>query len=254
MSQLQGLDAALELLEFFTREQPDWGVRELAKASGRHPSVVQRMLSTFAARGLLRQNPASGRYGLGLRLFELGMLLRGQLHLADLIRPVMQQLASASGETVFLCWRQAHEAICLEVVEGPGPVRFSTSAGLRSPLHAAAFTKVILAFQDEDFIANVLAAGLPRLTPHTMVDAAQLRAQLDLVRQQGWAYSEQEAAAGTCGLAVPLALRGGRAQGSLCLSGPLERNAGQRLLEFLPALRAAADQVLQAARPFVEVG
>jgi IclR family transcriptional regulator, acetate operon repressor len=249
---LQSLDTALELLEYFTRDRPTWGVRELARAADRHHAVVHRILVTLAGRGLLAQNADSGRYSLGVRLFELGVAVRERMHLADMVRPIMQQLVTRSGETLFLCWLQDHEVTCLEVVESASAVKFSTSVGIRSPLHAASFAKVILAFQDESFINDVIAAGLPSLAPSTNTNPEILQTQLAQIRQQRWAYSEQESAPDTCGLAVPIAPRADEVLGSLCIAGPLHRNPGQRLQSLLPELQLGARQVELAMRSFVD--
>ncbi len=72
---LKTLDGALALLTHFTARQPSWGVRGLARHSGVHHAVVHRVLATFAANGFLVQD-AVGRYGLGLRWFELGQVIR----------------------------------------------------------------------------------------------------------------------------------------------------------------------------------
>jgi DNA-binding IclR family transcriptional regulator len=249
---LQSLDTALELLEYFTRDRPTWGVRELARASDRHHAVVHRILVTLAKRGLLQQNVDSGRYSLGVRLFELGVAVRERMHLPDIVRPIMQQLVTQSGETLFLCWLQEKEVTCLEVVESASAVKFSTSVGTRSPLHAASFTKAILAFQPDAFVEDVVAGGLPPLTDKTVPNSVRLMEQLGHIRTQRWAYSEEESAPDTCGLAVPIAPRADEVLGSLCIAGPLHRNPGQRLQSLLPELQLAARQVELAMRPFVD--
>lgn len=250
---LQGLDSALELLEYFNRQRPVWGVRELAKASGKHPAVVHRILATFAERGLLSQDSASSRYSLGVRMFELGVVVGEQMHLTDLVRPVMKSLVEETGETAFMCWLQDDEVTCLDVAESSNPVKFSTTVGARSPMYGACFAKVILAYQDADFIDAVIAGGLARLAPRTVTDPAQMRSQLEAIKARGWDYSEEESAADTCGLAVPIAPRPGRVQGSLCVAGPLRRGTDTGLQQFLPVLQRAAPRVEQAMRSFVDL-
>ena len=98
---LKTLDSALALLTRFTLQEPSWGVRELAKATGVHYAVVHRVLASFAENGFLRQDSA-GRYSLGLRLFELGQVAHRTFAPSDVVQPALEALARTSGETVFL--------------------------------------------------------------------------------------------------------------------------------------------------------
>ena len=214
---------ALDLLDYFTHDAPTWGVRELAKASNVHPAIVQRALETFASRQFLTKDPVSQKYTLGARFLELAQVFRGRLNLSEMVRPMMQELSELSGETVFLSWLMQNQAVCIEICEAPGSIRFSIAVGTRFPLHAGANAKVIFANLDEKTREALLEGGLETLTPDTITDTDEMRRELALIREQGWSSSLGEFRADTFGLAVPLFSPGGNIMGSFSIAGPAFR-------------------------------
>jgi len=241
---LKTLDGALALLTYFTVRQPTWGVRELAKHSGVHYAVVHRVLATFAANGFLVQDAATGKYSLGLRLFELGQVVRKSFSPDEIVRPVLEKLAAQSGETVFLSWLDGHEGLCVGLVQSQHQLRFSIELGERFPLHAGAHAKAMLAFQDDAFRAEVYRQGMEKTGPHTRLDRDTIEHQLDEVRAQGWAYTREEAAASVAGLALPLWSRDHSAViGSLAIAGPQQRLSEEAVPRLLEAMREASGRL-----------
>lgn len=229
---LKTLDGALALLTHFTVRQPTWGVRELAKHSGVHYAVVHRVLATFAANGFLVQDAATGKYSLGLRLFELGQVVRKSFSPDEIVRPVLEKLAAQSGETVFLSWLDGHEGLCVGLVQSQHQLRFSIEVGQRFSLDAGAHAKAILAFQPEAFRRQVTG------------DAPEPEARLAQIRADGWAYTCEESAATVAGLALPLRHRDTRAVvGSLAIAGPLQRLTPEAVPRLLEALRTARNTI-----------
>ncbi|NSX15094.1 IclR family transcriptional regulator [Cupriavidus taiwanensis] len=238
---LKTLDGALALLTHFTVRQPTWGVRELAKHSGVHYAVVHRVLATFAANGFLVQDAATGKYSLGLRLFELGQVVRKSFSPDEIVRPVLEKLAAQSGETVFLSWLDGHEGLCVGLVHSQHQLRFSIELGERFPLYAGAHAKAMLAFQDEAFRDEVYRQGVARMGPHTTLERERIEQQLAEVRERGWAHTREEAAASVAGLALPLWSRDRSAVvGSVAIAGPQQRLDEAAVPRLLEALRDAS--------------
>ncbi|WP_035054018.1 IclR family transcriptional regulator [Andreprevotia chitinilytica] len=240
---LKTLDGALDLLGFFSAKRPIWGVRELAKESEVHYSVVHRVLATFAAHGVLLQNPTTSKYSLGLRLYELGQLVHKTISPNDVVQPMLEALARESGETVFLSWLDGLEGLCLDMVHSQYPLRFSIEPGERFALHAGSHAKAMLAFQSESF-RNVVydrgVAGFPELSP---LDRAAIEASLGLIREAGWAYTENETASHVAGLAVPLRTRDRQVIGAVAIAGPDERLNRTAIPKLLAPLLLARDQL-----------
>ncbi|GAA3548409.1 IclR family transcriptional regulator [Zobellella aerophila] len=241
---------ALELLEFFTRENPVWGGRELAKVSGVHPAIVQRTLATFASRGYLHQDPQTLKYSLGVRFFELGQMVKERLQLSDIVRPLMARLAEQTGEAVFLSLRDGAESVCVDRVESPKSIGFKVQVGSKVPIYAGAYGKVILAYMDETSREEILAQGLTAVTENTITDVTLMRTQLEEIRAQGWCYSEQEVSEDVFGLAVPLFFRDKQVAGSLAIAGPLYRFDKSNIPHLVVSLQAECPVIEQALSAF----
>lgn len=234
---LKTLSNALNILSFFTREHPVWGVRELAKACGMHHAVVHRTLSTFAKQGFLYQDQEHQKYALGIRFYELGLQVKERLHLTDLIRPAMNRLVKSTGETVFLTFKDGLEGVCIEITESPNSLKFIVEVGTRFPLYAGANAKVILAYLDnkqKDLLRN---QSLEHLTQKIPTNWEKLEKDLTEIRENGWSYTEEEFSEGTFGLAVPLFSYANHILGSLGIAGPMFRLHHEKIPEFINLLK-----------------
>ena len=241
---LKTLSDALSLLDYFNSAQTAWGVRELAKASGMHHAVVQRMLATFADKGVLVQDPENRKYLPGVRLFELGQLARMRLHLSDIIRPIMLRLAEEEKETVFLTVLERDRGICAEIAESQSPIKFSIDVGASIALYHGAHAKVILAYLPQELQQRLLEAPDSPFRD----DIARIEKILQTIREQGWCASHGEYDKETFGIAIPLFSHAGNIIGSLGIAGPLFRfnpeNTPQQvalLLKEQPAVQRALD-------------
>ncbi|WP_211453719.1 IclR family transcriptional regulator [Collimonas antrihumi] len=245
---LKTLDSALALLRYFDSEHRTWGVRELAKASSMSPSVVQRMLVTMVQHGFLTQRGNSRRYALGMVFFEYAQIVREGLHLSELISPVMRQIATQTGETVFLTVLDGLEAVFVEIAESPQSIKHAINVGTRVPLHAGAFAKVIMAFLSEEDQGRIVLQGVKRFTEWTITDAKALSNDLAAIKAKGWNYSVGEYAEHVFGIAVPVFDSDGKIFGSLCVSGPDFRISDQKVSEILSELEDKKEQIERAIR------
>jgi IclR family transcriptional regulator, acetate operon repressor len=236
---LQSLSSALQLMRHFTSSQPAWGVRELARESGVHHAVVHRVLATFTAEGYLVQD-AMGRYTLGLRWFEMGEIVRHTVSPTQMVEPVLQHLAQESGETVFLTLIDGIEGLCLDIAHSDQQLRFSIEEGQRFPLYAGSHGKAILAFLPEGQRAQVCEQAALK---DTRLDPAALETHLEQIRNEGWAYTREESAAGVAGLAVPVWTRSRQVVGSLAISGPVQRLDEAAIPRLLAPLRIAQSKI-----------
>jgi len=129
MASLLTVDRALQALEAFTRESPEWGVSELARAAGLDKSQVQRILATLSGRGFLAVDPLTRRYRLGPRLVALGRLAEQ----TSLARPLLSGLARRCQESAMFNEPDGAYYRCAAAVDGPGPLRYAPIVGERFP-------------------------------------------------------------------------------------------------------------------------
>lgn len=232
------LDTALHLLERFTADRPIWGVRELAAAADLAPSVVQRVLSTFEAHGLLART-ASRKYRLGVRLWELGSHFRDQFQLGEVVHDRLRALAEKTDETTWLNLLQDDEAVCVQSCESAQSVRVAIHLGMRTPLHAGSRGKVMLAFLPSSRREALLAAAFPD-PPERRTTFAH---ELDEVRAQGWCLTFGERLADVVGLSAPLFDRAGQVFASVTVGGPTARMTPAKIAACRPPLLALAGEL-----------
>lgn len=242
---LQTVDRALELLFCFVR-RPDanWTLSELAREMGVHKTIVHRLLATFERHDFVRREPETRRYRLGVAAIELGNAAAAGLELREVALPVMRRLTGTTQETTLLSVLSGLEAVCIEKVDSPNPVKVTFQVGRRGPLHAGSTARVLLAFMPPREAAAVLdRLALTRFTEITITDRAALERELEQTRRQGYARSEGELDAGVSAVAAPIWSRGQRLEGGLTLVGPGARFHATTWPAYIEQAVAAAAEI-----------
>jgi DNA-binding IclR family transcriptional regulator len=220
---------AFRVLEAFCAVDGELGLQQVASRTGITKSSAFRILLTLEELGYLDRNAETGRYRLGRRLFESAARARGRRGIVQVAQPHMRALHARFGETVNLGGLQGGQVVYLETVEGSYAFRLSTSVGQVAPMHASALGKAILAFQPEEIVRALLPPGrLPRLTGRTIVGRGRLLASLERIRQQGYAFDDEEVEPMASCVAAPILGAEGRALHALSVSGPTHRIAARR--------------------------
>lgn len=185
----------------------------------------------------------AGAYKLGTNIFQLASAVLSGRDLSKLIRPFLEKLVAATGETVYLAAidKEARVATYVQGIDSPQAVRYSVAAGSVRPLYTSAAGKLLLAFQDPAWRDNYIkTTKLKPLTPATTVDRNELKAELAAIRKSGVAISIGEAVEDAAGIAAPLFNSDGSVTHALLIAAPAER-----FKRALPALRQA---ILETSR------
>ncbi len=244
---VQSVERTLDLLEALA-ERGEAGIAQLSSRVGLHASTVHRLLSTLIARGYVRQNPGTGRYLLGLKPLEVARAVRDHLDLRMEALPVLRDLMRRSGETANLAVLDDQQVVYLEQVSSPGwMLRMFVQVGARAPLHSTASGKVLLAHLAPERLRGMLSSYL--LVPfasRTIVDMGVLMAELEEVRQQGYAtdYGEQEE--GVSCIAGPVRDDTGEVVAAISISGPWIRITPDRVPSLVPLVVEACARLSAA--------
>lgn len=241
------LDRALGIFGAFSEDDPELTAAQLAERTGLPHSTLHRLLSTLIEHGLIVRLP-DARYTVGSRLWELGELSPLSLRLRERSLPNLLRLYEATGENVHL-----------GVLDGNSPDRSSvlyvgrvtgrrssptvSRAGGRGPLHATGVGKALLAGREEVWLRQYFRGTRELETRHTVVDEAELRAELDRARARGYASTREEMTLGTVSIAAAFPLLPGLPPVALGLVVDLARADEKRL----------AALVQQSARDIVAV-
>jgi DNA-binding IclR family transcriptional regulator len=226
---------AVSLLDAFAMDDSELSLNELARRTGLPLSTAYRLASELVSWGGL-ERVGGGGYRVGLRLLEVGARAPRSASLHDIVVPFMQDLFVATRENVHLAVVEGHEALYIERVTGLHSISVKSRRWGRMPLHATGVGKVLLAYLDKEFVEEVIAAGLPRFTPYTIVAPGHLRRNLAEIRRTGVGFAHEEMTVGRLSVAAPLLDADDRAVAAMSMVVPTTVDP-QRLA---PAVRTAA--------------
>lgn len=244
-NQVKVIHKAAAVIDCFAQKR-DWSLTELTESLGWHTATLHRILSTLESIGYLQQDPLTRRYRLGLKLMNLGARVMDELDLPKLARPLMQELSSRCGETVYLAALQGCEVLYLEVAQAERPVRITAATGERRPAHSAGTGKVLLAHAPPDVVAACVSRRLERFTPRTLVVPEELEREFASIRARGYATSYQEHDDDVSSVAAPVRDATGNVTAALSISGPAFRLPPEALHELAPTLLDTARRLSTA--------
>ena len=221
-SQVQSVDRAIAIL-YLLAKRGNAGVTEVAADLGVHKSTAFRLIAALEAGHLIEQDGERGKYHLGRGILRLAGATAGRLEVPTESRPVCRQLAAELGEAVNVAILDSGEATNILQEYGTASITGRNWIGQRTPLHATASGKVLLAWMDAVALKEFLASKLHRYTPQTVTKPALLEAELARVREQGWASTTEEFEIGLNAVAAPILDATGDVVGAVGTSGPSYR-------------------------------
>ena len=224
-----------------------WGLREVAAGVAMHPSTLHRVLSHLQEGGYIQQDPATGRYSLGLGFLRLVWKAADHHSVRAVALPWLKELVDATGETaLFALYDPSRQEMMLAAtVDSPHPIRQVRQLAEWLPVTAGATGLAILAFLPETEQQAILARPLPTITPHTITDQTMLVQTLIRVQKQGYACTRGERTPGAVGIGAPIFGPAGRVIGSVGITLPEQRFRSEDE-------RQQAERVIGAARTITE--
>jgi DNA-binding IclR family transcriptional regulator len=249
----QAVERALAVLRGVEADENGTGVTELAQRTGLTVSTTHRLARALTEAGLLVQHPGTERYQLGPALVVLGTKAAQRLGYQHAL-PLLEELADTTGESINLGIRTGDEVHVVLDVASRQPLRFDQKSGSRVPMHISAMGKCLLAAADDIDEQIDQLGDLVRATHRTITDRDQLRAELELVRDRGWALNDEERNPGVRAIAAPvLPPTGGEPLGAIAVQGPTVRLTDDRLPDLAALLHTTTHRVavLLAAGPGV---
>ncbi|SDF17898.1 IclR family transcriptional regulator [Limimaricola pyoseonensis] len=217
---------------------------ELRAQSDYPKATLYRLVQTLTSQGLLTHDSERQTYAPGLRLMRLAHAAWQQASLAPVARPHLDRLAAEICETVHLAQLDAGQVLYVDKRVPEQPVEMFSQAGKVGPAHCTGVGKAMLAHLDAPALDKAVALqSFYRFTPHTITDAAGLRAELAEIRAQGFAFDREEHEPGIICIAVPILTGRGRLLGALSVTSVTARKSLADLETLAPALREAAARI-----------
>jgi IclR family transcriptional regulator, KDG regulon repressor len=227
---LNSLRNAIRILGSFSSDERELGVSELARRLGLGKSTVHRLLATLASEHLVERNPETGRYRLGIKLYELGALVSSHLDLHEAVALYIDGLRNQTGETVHVAILDGRQVVYIERRESPRTLRAFGRIGHRNYAHCTSTGKVLLAGLPEDSVRSLLGGHqLEARTAYTITSPEKLLDELQRVRQRGYAVNLNESEVGLASVAAPIRDAGGQVVAAISVAGPSARFEGEAL-------------------------
>jgi DNA-binding IclR family transcriptional regulator len=205
---MNSIEKALHILKVFPPGNSPMGTVEISKRLGFHKATTSRILLILTKKGLIRQDAATKKFSLGSSALDIGRAVLDSLSsdIAVLGRQHIDELRDDLGETAILEQFMVESTVITHMAEGVRRVRLGGGVGDRLPLNATAGAKAILAFLDPEVAEELITSqkDFKSYTPNTITDPKQLVAQLEGVRQMGYAVDNEENEYGISAVGVPV--------------------------------------------------
>lgn len=224
----------LLILEFL-KDHDGARVIELANEFEWPKSTVHSHLETLKNTGYIVKD--GNTYQLGFRFLDLGEHVKYRNDVHRMVEPRIEALADSTGERVQFVISEHGDCVYARIAEGEHAVSTGSRLGRRRHmLHATAAGKSILAYTDREKVEEIIEQkGLPELTENTITDDEALFNELEVVRDNGYAFNYEEHIKGLRAVAAPVRKPDGAVVGAISVSGPAHRMHGESFTKELPA-------------------
>lgn len=240
---IQVIDRMTLLLDALAASPDPISLKQLAASTGLHPSTAHRILAAMITARFAERHDG-GTYRLGIRLLELGTLVKSRINLREVALPFMQSLHETIGESVNLGIRHDDEIIYIErTSSGRSLVRVVYLVGGRAPLHLTSVGKLFLSDDTAQKVKDYARrTGLPGKTPHSLTTPTALEKELERIRRHDIAYDNEEAEIGLKCVAAPIRDDEGQIVAGLSVSAPSDRHDQ----EWVKHVKQTADNISHA--------
>jgi DNA-binding IclR family transcriptional regulator len=242
--QVRALERALQVLGAFSLEQSEMSLSELAAAVDLAPSTALRLLSVLVDYGYVERSDDTDRYRLSVRLFERGSIYIQKTTIEAEAHGPLTLLSQECNQTASLAILNRGEIVHIGVIAPERPIRYYATIGQREMAHCTGLGKVLLAGLTDDALEKVVAQrGLPSRTDRTITSIGALRMHLEQIRQQGYAFDDEESVIGLRCIAAPILDDRNRSVAAISASGPAADFTEQTISELLRLVKQAAADV-----------
>lgn len=242
-------DRAIEILLAFDADHPIWTPTALAQHLDMPRSTIYRYFNSLKQYGLIIEDQHGG-FQLSAKVVELARVARGTSTVLRIARPYLERLSEKFGEFTSLRELIGPELVPLDRIDCRHHVRIPYLRNTTLPWPATAGAKVMLAFLPTHEVEEMFKNFTPRAyTPHTITDRKLLERELERIRKQGFAVSNEERDEGVSGVAAPIFLSG-RLSYCIALGGPAFRFVGNNLAQMTEEVSGAAQDITKELSTF----
>lgn len=241
---IRAIDRALRILMGFTTAGAELTIGALAASAEVPRSTAFRILATLEAAGFVERDTIADTYRLGPSALLVGGAALRQLDFQQRLRPQLEALMQATGETVHLVIFRDRQTLVVDKIDSYHAIRLVSNIGFRSPLHATSAGKLMLAHQPSARIDTILQEHeFTPFTERTITNADDLRRHFAQIRQQGYAEDDEEFEVGLRCIAAPIRDSSREVFAGVSISGPTQRMTPEKVISLIPLLLEYAEQM-----------
>lgn len=233
---------ALRLLNLFTIDEPEFRLGEIAKRLKIGQSTAFRLANTLMEEGFLVRDPNTKSFRVAASVLAMGDTIISKINLCHFSRGILEKLALDSRETSHIAVFKDDQVLYLLKAESNHPVHLLSHAGRQNPLHSTSTGQLLLAYQHESIIQQVIDKGLSPHTAKTITKPQQLKHLLSEIRKQGYAVSLEELHEGVASIAAPVRING-EVIASVGIAGPTSRINSHTIPKLTKVVQNAAEGI-----------
>lgn len=230
---IQSLLRSMELLELLKGTTHKYSIAELSEATGLPPSTIHRILQTFCEKKYVIRDEHAHTYQLGPALISLGRAAANNVRIQEAALPILKNLSYNTREDSYLIIQVGDKGLVLNKMDGPNHLKVVEEFGYEMDLHCGAIRKVLLAYQDQNYIDYYLDNILDRPESFPQISRNALAQELKTIREKGIAVSHGEYVHDAVGIGAPIFGIEGRVSASVGIIAPYSRVADDTHLHHL---------------------
>lgn len=243
---MNSIEKSIEVLNYLSDAREGARLAEIYQKLLFPKSTVHRILNILVKHSLVSKEKETLKYRLGLQVLKYANSFSESFNFKDIARPILKKICLETGLTTYLTvWYHGHY-ICIDSVR-PFQVmnmHFSVENNKEMPFHCTSSSKVILAYQSPEEINRVIyEKPLKKYTLKTIVDPKKLEKHLSKIKENGFAFCDEELEIGVKAMAVPIRNVYGKVDASITIVGLSDKLSGENIGKFLNILLSSAQQL-----------
>jgi DNA-binding IclR family transcriptional regulator len=221
---------------------------EVLDASPYPKATLYRLVQTLTRQRILSYDPDRQAYAPGMRLVRLAHAAWRQASLAPIARPYLDQISQDIDHTIHLAQLDAGQVLYVDKRNAPNPIEMYSQAGKVGPAYCTGVGKAMMAYLSEPDLSRILSQqSYHRFTDQTLCDEASLRAELQQIRERGYAFDNEEHERNIICVAMPILTLSGRVLGALSITSSINRTSLAELEKLVPQLRQITRRISEEA-------
>ncbi len=240
----QSIIKALAIMEDLAEQQKPQRLLDLANRLGMPSSTVLRFLNTLIDYEYVQQDPETSRYSLTLKLTRLGHQAHARFSYMNNLKPYLQSINLRLEEAVSLSIEKDMNVVYIDTIEGPDHILQTLQRiGKVAPMHSTGAGKVLMMNYDKEKILQYIAKkGLPSFTDHTLQSPERLLEEIEWVRDNGFAFDNEECEIGVKCVAFPIRDFSSHVVAAISISAPITRFTDIREQYMISVLREETEK------------